>query len=382
MENSRILELLEKYKSGTCTEADLELLENWYQNLDDGKGLELIEDGSPAAISLADEMWPEFKTKLSQMQEPVVKRLIWPRFAAAAVLLISLSATLYFYIHKNNSIVSTAHLTTEIKPGDHKAVLTLADGSNIELDGAVNGKLAEQSGTKILKLADGQLSYARKEGEVGGKNLLYNTISTPNGGQYMVVLPDGTRVWLNAASSLRYPISFKGKERNVTLTGEGYFEVAKNADMPFKVKTASQEVTVLGTHFNINSYTDEPFVRTTLLEGSVKVSQPNFSVLIKPGQQLQTTTDQKNKVVEADTREAIAWKDGLFSFKRADIQTVMRQVARWYNVEVEYRGKLPDSKFTGKIYRNVSISQVLTSIGYLGLDFKIEGRKIIITTET
>ena len=208
---------------------------------------------------------------------------------------------------------------------------------------------------------------------------LYNTISTPNGGDYQLVLADGSKVWLNAASSLRFPANFVGRERKVELTGEAYFEVAKNPAMPFKVKLNGMEVEVLGTHFNINSYADESAIRTTLLEGSIKINRPHASSLLKPGQQAMMDKNGQISVInDADLDEAVAWKDGKFQFDRADIHNVMRQLARWYNIDVEYKGTVA-SHFGGTISRDVNLSKVLGMLHLTGeVKFQVQDKKVIV----
>ena len=213
--------------------------------------------------------------------------------------------------------------------------------------------------------------------------ITYNTVSTPRGGQYEVILPDGTQVWLNAASSLKFPTAFIGKERNVELTGEAYFEVSKNKAMPFHVSAAGQVIEVLGTHFNVNAYTDETLLKTTLLEGSVKVNKGISFATLKPGQQSTINNNEITPVIKiaevTDADEVMAWKDGKFYFNNADIKTVMRQIGRWYNVDIEYAGKIPGNDgFTGTFSRNMTASKALKILAFSGVDFKIEGRKIIV----
>lgn len=275
--------------------------------------------------------------------------------------------------------VASLSSISEIKPGGQKALLTLSDGSQIILDSASNGLLTQQGNTKVIKLANGKLQYASSA--VSSGEVLYNTMSTPPGGQYQLVLPDQSRVWLNASSSVRYPTSFLGKERMVQITGEAYFEVAKNATQPFIVKTArGQEVRVLGTHFNINEYSDEPEVKTSLLEGSIRLTKDKKNVLLTPGNQAHVNTAGEIKIVaNADMEEAIAWKNGSFQFNSADIHTVMRQAARWYNIEVEYKG-IPanENRFTGKIPMSVNLSRLLKWMEWSDIRFELKGKKLII----
>jgi ferric-dicitrate binding protein FerR (iron transport regulator) len=274
--------------------------------------------------------------------------------------------------------VSSKQYKTDIQPGGNKALLTLADGSTIILDSAQNGALSTQGNIRIIKLDDGQLTYNRS-GARSSSKVLYNTISTPNGGQYQLTLADGSQVWLNAASSIRFPASFTGKERRVEITGEAYFEVAKDPSMPFIVSVDDVEVQVLGTHFNVMAYKDEPKLETTLLEGSVKFVKDNNSAMLKPGQQLQLTQKEQFKVVSGiDLTKVVAWKNGLFDFNGSDFETIARKLSRWYNVEVVYNKKI-DDLFYAEIPRNTKLSDVLKALELTGkINFEIEGSKIIV----
>ncbi|HEY0176147.1 MAG TPA: FecR domain-containing protein, partial [Pedobacter sp.] len=266
-------------------------------------------------------------------------------------------------------------------PGGNKAVLTLADGSKISLTDAVNGALAEQAGITVNKTKDGQLIYTVSKIRPGTDSAAYNTIETPKGGQYQVILPDGTSVWLNAASSLRYPAFFTGNERKVQLEGEAYFEVAKNPAMPFRIVSKGQVAEVLGTHFNINSYQDEPGIKTTLLEGSVRVlnSRSHTAVLLKPGQQSNTAIDGTTTLRNVNPEQYVAWKSGKFIFADANIESIMRQVSRWYNVEIEYKGDISKEKFGGRASRFTNVSELLEILELTDqVHFDIHGRRIIV----
>jgi ferric-dicitrate binding protein FerR (iron transport regulator) len=273
--------------------------------------------------------------------------------------------------------VSSRSSRPDIAPGTNRAVLVLADGSSVLLDDAEQGELSRQANAIINKTADGQIVY---ENQAGAElvPLVYNTISTPRAGQYRLTLTDGTKVWLNAATSLQFPASFPGKERRVKLTGEAYFEVASNASQPFIVETPQQSIEVLGTHFNVNAYEEETQTKTTLLEGKVKVQTGSSVRVIKPGEQAASMQPGSLRVSEADTEEAIAWKNGYFKFNKADIQTIMRQLERWSDVEVEYMGAVPTDLFVGKINRSENISGVLRILELSKVQFKIENRKIIV----
>ncbi len=266
----------------------------------------------------------------------------------------------------------------DVAPGGNKAILTLADGSVIVLDSAQNGTLTNQGNTKVIKLDNGQLAY--NSAGIKSTEVLFNTISTPRGGQYQVILPDGSKVWLNAASSLRFPAAFVDKERRVDVTGEAYFEIAKNAAMPFVVSVGGAEVQVLGTHFNIMAYDDEATMKTTLLEGSIKFVKGNTSHLLKPGQQSQLTpTGSVNVASGVDMAHVMAWKNGLFHFEDADIQTFMRQLSRWYDVEVVYQNKNNNDQFVLEMPRSSKLSDVLKVLELTGdIRFGIDGKKIII----
>ncbi|HEY9197357.1 MAG TPA: FecR domain-containing protein, partial [Mucilaginibacter sp.] len=249
-----------------------------------------------------------------------------------------------------------------------------------DLNNAIQGVIAQQANTSIHKNAGGRLIYTAAAGEspVDANGLIpKNIITTPNGGQYEVVLPDGTHVTLNAASSLTYPVAFTGHERTVTLTGEAYFEVAHNKAMPFKVNSGVQTVTVLGTHFNVNAYPDEVAMKTTLLQGSVQVAVNGKEELIVPGQQMvvQPQSGSLSKLT-VNTDKEIAWKNGVFSFDGDDLKSIMRQVSRWYDVEVTYNGSFPDEKFFGEISRNSSLANVLKIMELNNVHFDISGRRI------
>jgi len=311
---------------------------------------------------------------------PSRKRSIWKISAAAAVIVAVAATGLYFHRHENK--ISTPKLTLkpvlqhDALPGGNKALLTLANGKTIVLDSARNGILARQGSVNINKAGSGLIVY--NTNSTNDTSTAINTISTPRGGQYQVVLPDGSRVWLNSASSLRFPTAFTGNQREVELTGEGYFEVAKNKSKPFNVKVKDINVAVLGTHFNIMAYNDEAAVKTTLLEGLVRLTYGNVTDMLKPGQQ-GVINNKGIKIIDVDTDEAVAWKNGFFDFERANIQDIMKQLSRWYGTEVIYEGKVPDDEFVGKISRDVKLSQVLHILELSHVRFRIENKKIIVT---
>ena len=305
----------------------------------------------------------------------------WFRVAAAVLFIVGVFS-IYKMVGTNKTtekvLVHVEKVNQDIPPGSYKAILTLSDGSTINLDSARNGILSQQLNAKIIKLADGKLSYQSVNAEE--VKIQYNTITTPRGGQYQLTLSDGSQVWLNAASSITFPAAFTGDKRQVEITGEAYFEVAHNVNMPFYASVNGMEVKVLGTHFNVNAYEGEEEIKTTLLEGSVKVSQGSKSVTIKPDQQAQVNnlTDVIRIHDNVNLEEVIAWKNGQFYFDHADIKTIMHQISRWYNVEVIYEGKI-SKVFEGSISRNLNASSVLKILEATGgVHFKIENKKIIV----
>lgn len=265
----------------------------------------------------------------------------------------------------------------DILPGGDKAILTLPDGTAIELDDAKNGNVVQQGNTNVIKTG-GKIVYSVADKQ--SKDQVYNTITTPKGGQFQIELSDGTQVWLNAASSIYFPTSFSGKERRVQITGEVYFEVAKNSALPFMVSVSDAEIQVLGTHFNVMAYKEENILKTTLLEGSVKFIGGNTSIRLKPGQQSQLLPNKQTKVINGvDLEEVVAWKNGLFQFESSDIETVLRQLARWYDVEVIFKGKKVSDPFHVEIPRKTNLSDVLKALELSGgARFNIQGKRIVV----
>lgn len=341
------------------------------------------QEEPPAGTEVLDMVYERIKLQTTADTAVVkISKLHLKKWAAAAVVLITFSVGAYYWNKANDSTISNPVANNNkgehILPGGNKAVLTLSDGSSISLNDMANGEIAQESGVQIRKTADGKLSYLTEALAKKASKIAYNTITTPKGGQYELALPDGTMVWLNAASSLKYPTSFNGKDRKVELTGEAYFEVAKNKSMPFKVKTIRQEVEVLGTHFNINAYADEQTVKTTLLEGSVKVKLDNSkTAMLKPGEQAAVMDDIEIRSVDASS--AVDWKTGLFWFRDENVQSIMRQLARWYDIEVEYKGDVRNIRFGGQLSRLKNLSQVLRIMELTrSIHFEVEGKKIIV----
>lgn len=311
---------------------------------------------------------------------PLLKKLL-PYAAAAALIAFAVTGLIYVFQPSAPAVKQAAkeNMLHQVVPGGNKAVLTLADGTQITLDSTGNGAIASQGNVQVIKLDSGQLAYnAAKNGS--GKEMSYNTLVTPRGGQFRIILPDGSKVWLNAASSLRFPTSFNGKEREVQLIGEAYFEIAKNPQMPFKVKVKEMAVQVLGTHFNVMAYPDEANIKTTLLEGAVKIQHGAKAVQLKPGQQAELNTAGNMSVNEGvDVEEVVAWKNGYFHFNRESLEGMMRQIGRWYDAEIAYEGNISDREFGGKIERGSDITEVLKILELSKVHFRIEGKKIIVT---
>ena len=373
------------------TTKEMQWLLNYLENSDDTELLQLMQKHFSDALENRREISPEASRKLLEAihskirseSKPLRRRVISLRRIAVAASIIGvvlLSGILLFNRSGENSFVkekvNNQRFKNDVSPGGDKATLTLADGSTIVLDEAQNGTLAQQGNSKIIKL-DGKLSYDPIN--KNPKEVVYNTISTPNGGQYQLELADGSRVWLNATSSIHFPTTFIGKERRIEITGEAYFEIAKNQNMPFVVAVNGAEVQVLGTHFNINAYNDEDNVKTTLLEGSVKFISGGHSNILKPGQQSQLAKNGTIKVAnDVNIDEVVAWKNGLFAFENASIETVMRQFSRWYDVQIEYRGKT-DDLFIAEMRRNIKLSDALRALELTGkVKFDIDGKKIIV----
>ncbi|MEO8415934.1 MAG: FecR family protein [Ginsengibacter sp.] len=299
-----------------------------------------------------------------------------------AVLILFLAGGTYVIFNKNDDaglkVLPLTKTQPRILPGKNQAWLTTADGKVITLDSLRNGTLTIQGNTRINKQG-GLLIYNVSNPAEPGLPIVYNTLSTPRGGQYQVVLPDRSKVWLNSASSLHFPTAFKEKLRVVELTGEAYFEVTKNNNKPFLVKVRDMEVKVLGTHFNINAYPDESTIKTSILEGRVKITKGKAIGLVNSGEQaLLSNKESKMKIIDRNMDEVVAWKNGLFQFDGADITTIMREIGRWYNVEIEYADKVPVRQFEGKISRNAELSDVLRILELSNVKFTLVGSKIIV----
>ncbi|HTH82646.1 MAG TPA: FecR family protein, partial [Mucilaginibacter sp.] len=314
----------------------------------------------------------------------VERRFNWRKYAAAAAMLL-VGVSLYFSLKQKNPtdnylVQKPVKVMHDALPGSNKAVLTLADGTQVPLDSAHLGTLSKQGQTVVSNTSNGKLIYTANggAGEIAAVPQI-NTLATPRGGQYQIILPDGSKAVLNATSSIKYPTFFNGKDRRVEITGEVYFEVAKNPAMPFIVKTNRTEIEVLGTHFNVMAYDDEDAIKTTLEEGSVKIRTDKWSGILKPGQQaIQNKQEGSNLIKEVDVDQELAWKNGLFQFTDDDIKTIMRKVCRWYDLNVVYQSAVPAGQYSGRISRNVKASELLNMLKFTGLNAEIKEKTIYI----
>lgn len=386
MQKQEFQQLIDKYLNGQATADEVQLLMELFDNAQtnndwDDQILGVKQD-------LEDKMLRRLQSAVQQSsvnyQPKVFKIFAFRNVAAAVVGLMVISGGVYYSMRHTAKDAAVAKNKTVVKhdadPGKNEAVLTLDNGEKVVLDSARIGTLAKKGNISIKKTKDGQLVYQVEEGKASAANgpVAYNTISTPRGGQYQLILPDGSKIWLNAASSLKFPTAFTGGQRDVELTGEAYFEVAKNPSKPFMVNVNELNVKVLGTHFNINAYADEDNIKTTLLEGLVQLTSGNSHNLLKPDEQGIVKGDNI-RIVEVDAERAVAWKNGFFDFNRASIRDIMKQLSRWYNIEVVYNGKVSDDEFMGRIERNVKLSQVLHVLELSHVHFKVEDKKITVS---
>lgn len=400
--------LLQKQAAGTATEAELQQLQQWLQTLDEAALRQVMH--SYALLMNTERLqatpgnaavWRQINATLQQqgalpqtsapgipsVTESRRVRTLWPRVSVAAAVLLALVSGTWWWM--NRGAVEPAEVRTLAIAGDkapavNRATLTLADGRVITLDSAAGGTLAQQQGMAVVKLSDGAIRYQPNgTTSAGNAAAAVNTLRTPRGGLFQVTLPDGSRVWLNSASSLQYPAAFTGTNRTVTLSGEAYFEIAADKSKPFLVNTATQQVQVLGTAFNINAYDDEGATRTTLLQGSVQVAlhTPGNGAAqqkLSPGKQA-VATPAGITVQQPDLQQVMAWKEGEFRFSHLKITSIMRQIARWYDVEVEYQGPVPQNEFYGVIPRKEYVSQILKALTLTkNVHFVMKGNTIVV----
>ena len=392
-EKQQLLDLIDKYLQGKATLEEEQLLSNLLNSFPEDKEWNDLELGQKSVVEarmlarLQSSVQEEKKASIKPLSPVISLRGSWMKYAAVAIIFITTG--LFFWSRQDSKsppvIANPVKKSRAIEPGKEGAILTLEDGSQIVLDSLGNGIITAQNGVQLV-LKSGQLAYQPTETKAG--KITHNVMTTPRGRQFQLMLPDGTVVWLNAASSLRYPTVFTGRERVVELTGEAYFEVAKNVAMPFRVKMNEEtSVKVLGTHFNINSYNDEKSINTTLLEGSVEINDQTNKALLNPGQQAQVATTPSvnagaSKSIQVikriDVDKVMAWKNGIFNFQNADLQEVMRQLARWYDLEVVYENGIPEMKFYGKMARDVSLSKLLIFLKESDVKFRLEDERTLV----
>lgn len=370
--------LYEKWVSGNCTDAERRLLESYSDDfsLDDAEwDTNIMGD----EMDTADQMYSNLYDQIHQRPRNRFSNIY--KYAAAAVLFMILGAGLYMFLNyseKQTLVKNVVANNTGITAGEKKGVLTLQDGSEIILDRSTNGVVSIQGNVVITESKTGKEIYNSYKVTDDKSQQNYNSLKIPRGGEYEIRLPDNTKVWLNSESTLKFPAVFSGPDRRVELTGEAYFEVSENKLTPFKVFVNGTEIEVLGTHFNVNAYRKSK-VTTSLLEGSVKLKNNGNEILLKPGQQGVSSTDGKIQVNTVNVKDAIAWKNGYFIYHDDSIYKIMADAARWYDVEVEYRGDMRGKGFYGKIDRYDNITELLKNIELTGtVYFKIEGRRVIV----
>lgn len=394
-ESTRLEYLFELYFKGICSKEEEDELFHLVNKAQHDEALKNLMDQAWVRLSSdyqlnndqSERILSGILTSFSSQRKVVRKKgvSILYRSAAAAALVILLAGGWFWSMRYNGkkelpAVSPLAQSESDALPGGNKAVLILGNGSSVVLDSVDNGYIVSQGGVQVTKL-NGQVSYSGNE--INTAAPVYNTIITPRGGIFRVTLPDNSEVWLNASSSLRFPTVFNGAERQVELTGEAYFEIAKNEDKPFEVKVNGVQVKVLGTHFNIMAYDNDPVVKTTLLEGAVKVMKGESEVMLKPGQEavINQAGQTSIKVNQADMQAVMAWKNGLFVFHNANLQSVMQEITRWYDVESVYPGN-NDVYLNGMISRNTNLSQVLHMLEVTtDIRFKIEGKKIMVISQ-
>jgi len=376
----RLQNIAEKVLNGTATEQEIRFLDEYYDLFASQKNQ--VDDLTHLE---QEDIHQEVANRLSFTTNAAKGPLFYlSRIAASVIVLTVAAVVIYTVVKKPTATINTAQVTTNNEPiihGSNKATLVLANGAVIVLDDKSSGNLTKQAGIQISKTSKGQIVYTNTT--VSDKQAAanqFNILQTPRGGIYQISLPDGTKAWLNSSSTLKYPVMFSGHERKVELEGEAYFEVTHNKDMPFLVVSKNQTVQVLGTHFNVNAYPDEDYSKTTLLEGSVRVSLPNQikPVLLVPGQQ-SIAKPSGIKVRKVDVDNAVAWKNGLFLFDNEEIHSIMKKISRWYDVDVEYEKGIENMRFGGTVSRYANISMVLRKLELTNtIHFKIDGRRILV----
>ena len=389
MQQEEVQRLVEKYLHNIASKEETKKLFQWYESESSSEAewnLDNFEDEQLLKSRLYDTI-----IKHNGFETEMPAKRFWSKLTIAATISVFLASGLYFYstkeqVQKNVPVEARVKSKpNDIQPGGYKAILTLSDGKKIVLDDSQNGVLINQGGIKVHKNSRGVIEYTLSKSaneqivtERREIQTVYNTIQTPVGGKFQLNLADGSKVWLNSASSLRFPVFFSGNTREVELKGEAYFEVSKNVDKKFSVRSGNQTVEVLGTHFNINAYSDEPAITTTLIEGAVRVIELNTkkSQILKPGEQ--SKVDRDIRIQRKDTQAEVAWKDGYFYFENASIEKVMRQLGRWYGITARYEAELPEHHFEGAIASNLTLLEVLEILQKSNIHFRLEGKEVVV----
>ena len=373
MTEKEIHVLLEKYITGECSRQEKDFLERWYASELQKK---IFETDESDLRTVKDELWERIVDKRPEITK---RRITWRVWAGVAAVLLIGFFVIYHETQRTDKTPGEKIVTRtqNVLPGGNKAVLTTGDGKQIILTDEADGVIEQGDGFIIRKQEDGLVSFEITD-QKEHATLVNNTIETPKGGIYRVILPDSSKAWLNSASSISFPSNFSNEERSVSIKGEVYFEVRRDVSRPFRVEASQQRIEVLGTKFNINAYADEPYARTSLLEGSVSVRGAEREDVLKPGFEMITNKNGKDRIAKADIEAIMAWKEGVFQFDRVELGALMRQLARWYDVEVIYTGAYPKDEFVGKIKRNEDIRKILNVLRYGNIDVSLEGRKLMV----
>lgn len=376
-DNSEFENLAKKYLEGTISPEEQTRFEAWYAGFND-EALQLKSDRYDSAEELRKAMYQRIQDRMINNRK---KNIIYSKIAVAALILVCLSFVFILYFpDKPSTFENSVEIVeaTNIGPGRSTASLILDNGVVIDLDKLKDGDKVDLIGTSLQKNVDGEIEIKVSDIPVNNTNIEYSTIRTPKGGNYKIVLADGTQVWLNSSSSLKFPTVFDKAERIVELVGEAYFDVVSNKNRLFKVISDGQEINVLGTQFNVAAYLEDRNIKTTLIEGSVKVSTANHSLLIEPGEQSIITKEGFAEIVNVDVSNIVAWKDGFFAFDKLNVEEVMNQISRWYNVKVSFKNEVPKKQLIGKISKKENLSTVLQMLTYNGINIEFKNNTIII----
>ncbi len=379
MGERELKELIDKYLAETATPEEEKTLIDWYHEQNNSEAIvEFSSEMEKEQLFIRVRNKLEIYTDASEMRgasHHFIKKWVYRSVAAAIVLLFAVGGYKYYTNFKSNAKMAVNIASKEdVMPGGNKAVLTLADGSTVVLSDAQNGQIAQQGSAVIKKTADGQVVYTNVANTQALSPIALNTVVTPRGGQYHLILSDGTQVWLNAASSISYPVAFSGKTREVAVSGEAYFKVVHNAAQPFRVKAGNRIIEDIGTTFNVNAYSDESDVKTTLLEGAVKMD----GTLLHPGEQAKESSRGNIQVSRVDVQQIVAWQKGMFEFDNTTLSTIMRQISRWYDIDVVYQNPPDNDVFGGGINKNQPLSSVLNLLESNGVRFKLQGKTLFV----